>query len=109
MRFRIRPVGGQLPDIPLGPPGRELGCYLPTSVAWRQLNYGQGEGQVEVEGREWGLYQTGDGGLAVVLHSGEVSAADGLAFACRVAELVAGDAPFELLLQGTEAQPTEAG
>ena len=80
MRFLIRPIGGSLPDISLGPQGRELGCYLPADIEWRQLNYGQGEGQVTVAGREWGVYQAAGGGLAVVLHFGELPVEDGIAF-----------------------------
>ena len=108
MRFLIRPTAEPLPDIPLGPPGRELGCYLPPGVEWRQLNFGQGEGQVAVADREWGFYQTDGGGLAVVLHAGEVAAVDGVAFALRVAEAVAGGSGFEVLLQGTDAEPGAA-
>jgi hypothetical protein len=108
MRFLIRSVGGPLPDIPLGPPGLELGCYLPAGIEWRQLNYGQGEGQFEVAGLEWGIYQTDGGGLALVLHFGELAAEDGMAFARRVAEAVTGGTRFELLLRGTEAEPGPA-
>ncbi len=109
MRFLIRSRGGSLPDRSLGPTGRELACYLPPEVKWRQVNYGQGEGQVEVDGREWGFYQDGTGALAVELHFGRMSAADGLAFVRRVAEVVAGGMEIEVLLQGTEAEPAWGG
>ena len=108
MRFLIRPTTGALPDLPLGPPGRELGCYLPPDVEWRQVNYGQGEGQVLIAGREWGFYQAEGGALSVVLHAGTVAAADGLAFALQVAEVVAGGLGFEVLLQGTDFKPSPA-
>jgi hypothetical protein len=104
MRFLIRTFSGSLPDLPLGPRGRELGCYLPADIEWRQVNYGQGEGQVEVAGREWGFYQDGTGALAVVLHVGQLDSAEGLAFIRRVAEVVAGGTEVEVLLQGTEAE-----
>lgn len=101
MQFLIRLAAKSWSDKPLGSPGRELECYLPSGVEWRQINYGQGEGQVVVGGREWGFYMA-DGGLAVVLHAGEVEAADGLAFAVRVAEKVAGGLGFKVMLRGTD-------
>jgi hypothetical protein len=79
-----------------------------VDVAWRQINYGQGEGQVDVAGREWGIYQAEGGGLVLVLHSGELAAEQGLEFARRVADVVAGGTKVELLLQGTDAERAAA-
>ena len=103
MRFLIWPLEGSLPVLPLGPRGRELQCYLPPAVEWRQLNYGQGEGQVEIAVREWGFYFTGDGGFVVVLHFGELAIADGLTFAQNVAGMIAKGMKCEVLFQGTDA------
>ena len=108
MQFLIRPLGGPFPDIPMGPPGRQLGCYLPAGVEWQQLNYGQGEGQFEFAGQEWGIYQTVGGGLVLVLEFGRLAVEDGMAFARQVAETVSGGMRFELLLKGTEAEPIAA-
>jgi hypothetical protein len=58
VRFLIRRERGSLSDLVLqsGPPGRELAAYIPDDIVWRQLNYGQGEGQAGIDGREWGFY-----------------------------------------------------
>ena len=101
MRFVIRLLEGPLPYPPLGPRGRELACYIPPGVEWRQLNYGQGEGQVEVGGCEWGFYQQSRSELAVVLHVGEYPAAAAFEFVRRVAEMVCVDERFEVVLKGT--------
>src|SRR4051812_42363308 len=56
MAFRIRFHTGERPVFEFGPRGAELGCYIPAGTSWVQRNYGQGEGQVEINGREWGFY-----------------------------------------------------
>ncbi|MDA7527788.1 hypothetical protein N8590_02255 [bacterium] len=33
-----------------------LSPFIPTSVSAKQLNYGQGEGQIQVEDCVWGIY-----------------------------------------------------
>jgi hypothetical protein len=103
MRFLIRFEGGRLPEYKLGPAGRELACYIPESVEWRQVNYGQSEGQVDVGGREWGFYLVNPmmGELTVVLHSGEIEPSDALAFVRGVAAKVAGrHVGFRITLKG---------
>jgi hypothetical protein len=74
---------------------------MPANVEWRQLNYGQGEGQVEIGGCEWGIYLPGRGEIALVLHSGEITSSAGVAFARSVGEAICGATPFELLIQAT--------
>ena len=51
MAFVIKFDSSELLGVRLGPQGSELSCYVPWGVAWKQINYGQFEGQVEVEGR----------------------------------------------------------
>src|SRR4051812_46333282 len=101
MRFVIRPVDGPFRYPNLGVRGRELSGYIPPGVEWRQINYGQGEGQIEIAGCEWGFYQTGCHGLAVALHIGEVPATEALDFTRRIAEMLCDGEPFEIVLQGT--------
>jgi hypothetical protein len=78
-----------------------LSGYIPTGVEWRQLNYGQGEGQVEISGCEWGIYQTGSDELTLQLEIGEEAVESGMSFAQRVAETVCGQTKFKIILQGT--------
>ncbi len=101
MRFVIRLRNAPFRHPTLGPPGRELASYIPPGVKWKQLNYGQGEGQVEVSSCEWGFYQTSCHGLAVELHIGELPAEAAFEFARRIAERICGSEPYEILLQGT--------
>lgn len=63
-----------------GPYGRELACYIPDELTWKQLNYGQCEGQVEIDGNEWGLYWTAPDVFAVQLHTGEIDLERALRF-----------------------------
>jgi hypothetical protein len=104
MQFVIRLKNASFRHPPLGPPGRELASYIPPGVEWKQLNYGQGEGQVEVSGCEWGFYQTASHALAVELHVGELPAVAAFEFARQIAELTCGNEPYEIVLQGT-AEP----
>lgn len=101
MRFVIKVQGDKFPYPKLGPRGAELVGYVPPGIAWQQLNYGQGEGQVEIAGCEWGFYHSGDGELSVHLHAGRCSAKDAFELVCRIADLVCGVMPFEVLVEGT--------
>lgn len=78
------------PHVQLGPEGRELACYVPDGIQWRQLNYGQGEGQVDIDGREWGFYWDGPTEMAVLLHDKAVDLEAAVDFVRRVAKKVAG-------------------
>ncbi len=92
-------------DIRRGPQGFELSCYVPAGVSWKQINYGQSEGQVEIEGREWGFYWQGPGDFAVVLHDGEIDATEAVKFVRAVAEkLSSGQVGFKILLAGHSHQ-----
>ena len=101
MRFVIR-VAESFPYPELGPRGCELAGCIPAGIPWKQLNYGQGEGQVEIYDCEWGLYQTGYGELAVALHTGDCPATIAFDLVRRIAELTCGDRPFEIVLRGRE-------
>ena len=101
MAFLIRFTDGACANLPIGPRGSELLCYIPPGTHWRQINYGQGEGQVEIDGREWGFYWHTASELAVVLHSGEIDPERALAFAREVGTHVTGGPDrFTLLLVG---------
>ena len=103
MVFEIASVEGSLPEQTLGPRGRELEHFIPKGVTWRQLNYGQGEGQVEIDGCEWGFYFADElGTVRVALHEGNVDAAAALAFVRGVAEKLYGrDRGFSVRVVGT--------
>lgn len=101
MRFVIRPTSGHFPKLERGSRGSELACYIPEGLQWRQLNYGQSEGQVEIDGREWGFYWEGPNEMVVVLHSGEMEADAATNFVRRVAEKVcATEEGFRIYLKG---------
>jgi hypothetical protein len=91
--------------IRLGPQGSELSCYVPSGVPWKQINYGQSEGQVEIDGREWGFYWQGPREFAVILHDGEIDVSEALQFVRAVAEKVSsGQVSFKILLAGDSHQ-----
>ena len=85
MRFEIKANSHEKLDVPLGPRGLELNGFLPNSCEWEQINYGQGEGQVIVDGNEWGFYYSSSGGISVILHVGIVSLSEATAFVDAVA------------------------
>jgi hypothetical protein len=88
-------------NVALVPRGRELACYVPEGLEWRQINYGQGEGQVGVGGREWGFYLSRAGEMKVVLHSGQLTVEEAIAFVKSVAKKVVGNtAAMEIYLRG---------
>jgi len=78
-------------DISYGEQGRELSCFIPEGMSWRQLNYGQGEGQVEIDGNEWGFYYSDSGGICVVLHKGEAQHGSALEFVEKVKDKIFGE------------------
>lgn len=105
MAFVIKFDSGKSLDIRLGPQGSELSCYVPSGVSWKQINYGQSEGQVEIEGREWGFYWQGPREFAVILHDGEIDAAKALTFVRAIAEKLSnGQISFKIVLAGDSYQ-----
>jgi hypothetical protein len=109
MMFVIRFQNHTVPDFELGPRGQELSCYVPDGCQWRQINYGQGEGQVEIDGRRWSFYfGRNKGELNVYLDSGEIAAADALAFVTAVATRIAGGPHgFDVYLSGSASPKSE--
>ena len=100
LAFVIRFDGG-VPKFSLGPPGHELACYVPDGVSWRQVNYGQGEGQVDIDGREWGFYLAYPDEVQIVLHDGEMKIDTAVAFVRDVASTLAGSNDgFEVHIRG---------
>lgn len=97
MKFKISPKDGVFPPITYGDPGRELDFFVPDSVNWTQLNFGQGEGQVLVNACEWGFYFTDDHSMELVLHHGEAGRNDCLGFADKVGQKVFGIGRYDLL------------
>jgi hypothetical protein len=55
------------------------------------LNYGQGEGQVEIEGCEWGFYFDSNQSIGVYLHSGEIELSKVVEFVEKVKGRIFGD------------------
>jgi hypothetical protein len=53
MIFSITAIDEPFPQLEYGQNPRHLECFIPAGVEWHQLNFGQGEGQVEIEGCEW--------------------------------------------------------
>lgn len=103
MRFYIRALGEPFPNFPLGPVGEELACYIPPGIRWQQLNYGQGEGQVEIDGAEWGIYRSSESELSLILHTGRVELEAGFAFLRGVASVITmGKVDFEISFVGEE-------
>jgi hypothetical protein len=91
----------QSPKLALGSRGEELSCYIPADVRWQQLNYGQWEGQVEIDGCEWGFYWTDSKTFEVILHAGGVKLNDAIQFVRKVAKKVGGNSEnYRLLLKG---------
>jgi hypothetical protein len=80
VRFDLKNMNGLEAVLKYGDPGRELSCFMPEDSQWEQINYGQGEGQLLVNGCEWGFYYTDDNSLSVVLHKGPLSRSEAEAF-----------------------------
>jgi hypothetical protein len=115
VKFVIMPTGAPFPKLELGTldRGGALACFIPAGIEWKQINYGQGEGQVEIGGCEWGFYYTSrykcsslaaGWGIVVQLEVGDFSANAALELVQRIAELISCGAPFEIMLRGT-AEP----
>ena len=104
MRFVIEATSGILPDWDYGPSvpnRRELGCFVPAGYEWKQLNYGQGEGQVEIAGCEWGFYIYSASALSVYLHVGRVDMAYAVDFIEAVArKIFSGPSGFRVMIEG---------
>lgn len=75
-QFRIRSLGCVWPDFALASAEPPLSVYFPAHRQCRQLNYGQGEGQVEIDGLEWGFYWNDPSDLSVILHDGALLTQD---------------------------------
>ena len=103
MRFEIRERNGNIPDLTSGERGRELSCFVPGSYSWKQVNYGQGEGQVEIDSREWGFYYS-ERGISIILHDGEIELEEAKRFVNAVAEKIYSEntASVEIFLIGTD-------
>jgi hypothetical protein len=101
MRFVIRSLKQPFPFPALGPRGSELIGYVPPGVKWKQMNYGQGEGQLEIGGCEWGFYQKSKHELVVALHVGEFAASAAFDLVNNIGNMLHGSEPFEIVIQGT--------
>lgn len=101
MQFIILYDSDRIPEFDIGPPGRELAWWLPDTVKWSQLNYGQGEGQVDIDGCEWGFYFYGDDQLAIILHEGEIDAIRAIELVRSIASHVLKSDSFKLTLRGS--------
>lgn len=81
--FELTCVGAGWESLDYGGPP-ELSVFFPAGSDCRQLNYGQGEGQVLIDGHEWGVYYNDRGNLDVVLHSGDLSIEDAQLVVSRI-------------------------
>jgi len=87
MHFHIAADRQNFPTLIYGQAGRELSAFIPDSVIWSQLNYGQGEGQVLYLGCEWGFY-VNEAGIDIHIHNGCTSLENSLSFVHLVQEHV---------------------
>lgn len=99
MHFRIV-VDLKTFTLNYGQSGRELSAFLPESIEWSQLNYGQGEGQVSYLGCEWGFYLSASG-IDVHIHSGIIEIGNAIDLLRLVQEHVFGskNIPSRLFLE----------
>lgn len=99
MHFRIAPDPARPFSISYGQRGFELSAFVPGTVSWSQINYGQGEGQVFCIDCEWGFYII-DSGIDVHLHKGTIALESAVSFVRAVQEHVFGNkgVPSKILL-----------
>lgn len=103
MRFEIFDKYGDLPDLVYGEEGRELSCFIPDNIDWRQVNYGQGEGQVLIDGAEWGFYYGDQNTISIMLHKGEVEVQSAFHFVLKTSKKVFGEnANIKITLVGED-------
>lgn len=79
MKFCISPTDGDFPELGYPPSPNQLSIFFPVDYSCKQINYGQGEGQVLIEDCEWGFYYNDEGNLSVVLHDGELTELEAIA------------------------------
>ena len=73
MRVIVQTKQGEFPDLTYGGLGAELSCFVPENYEWRQISYGQGEGEVEISGcGQWGFFYNDDSNLVIHLLGGVV-------------------------------------
>src|SRR4051812_43763603 len=91
MKYLISPINGTFPALQYGPAHpepRQLECFIPPGVKWRQLSFAAGEGRVEIEGCQWGFDYNFNGELSVILQRGHIDTGAALEFVRRVAQHV---------------------
>ena len=54
----------------------QLQPFIPNSVLSRQVNFGQGEGQILVEDCIWGIYEHGNHGYRIQFEEGVLTPSD---------------------------------
>lgn len=86
MKFRIAPVEGLFPELDYPASPNELSLFFPAGHSCEQINYGQGEGQVLIDGMEWCFYYNDNGDLSVVLHEAGLSNAKATAVVEAICE-----------------------
>ena len=111
MIFELRENDGFVPDIEDGGLGKELSGFIPDGYKWEQLNYGQGEGQVQINNCEWGFYYGGNNSISIILHEGSIDIEDAYIFIGKVKEKIYGEKSITtqiLLIGNTVDQKTES-
>ncbi|MCP3101814.1 hypothetical protein LZ198_23335 [Myxococcus sp. K15C18031901] len=100
-------VTGDLASLDLGEWPTPLSVFFPEGSRCEQLNYGQGEGQVDIDGEEWGFYWSPHGSLRVVRHEGlrsvEQTQEVMTRIRARLAERLRGEVTFRLSSVSEEA------
>jgi len=63
-------LSGDLASLPLGDAPTPLSFFFPEGSRCEELDYGQDEGQVAIDGEEWGFSWNDRGGVHAVRHDG---------------------------------------
>ena len=102
MIFYLKERNNFVPDLQYGSTGVELECFIPDGYEWLQINYGQGEGQVLINGCEWGFYYSNHDSITVVLHEGDISEDEAYEFAKDVCNHIFGSKSADVEIRMTQ-------
>jgi len=91
MIFELKEDSDYVPELCYGCVGEELKCFIPDDCQWKQISYGQGEGQVLIDNCVWGFYYTDNESISVVLHKGIINLDTACDFINKVKLKVYGD------------------
>lgn len=95
MKFELVDRQGYLPDLNYGESGRELACFVPEDFEWQQVQFENGEGEVEIRGHVWRFYFTQEG-IGIKLMDGIVTFKEADLFLQAVKERIWGSHHHEV-------------